>query len=162
MPEYSGSLYIATENTENIHPLAAKGPLKLKNVFVVGAVDNGNPAGNAFIVDKCSHYLHLAREPQATTILENAGRGLVPLITARSAFYSPDAIYLDEDDPQENQRIIREALAMPDEEYWSRSRALRQHILTYHAWERICGNMYAAMRALIAGQDFDWRGEQYS
>lgn len=67
-----------------------------------------------------------------------------------------------DDDPMENQRIVKEALAMPDEEYARRSHAVRQHVLTYHSWERICGHMYTAMRALIAGQDVPRRGEDYS
>ena len=162
VPVHGCALYIATENTENVQKLAAEGRLKQKNIFVVGALDNGNPAANDFILNKCSYYFHLAREPQATTILENAGRGLVPLITGRSGFYCPDAIYLTDDDPMENQRIVKEALSMPDEEYARRSGAVRQHILTYHSGERICGHMYKAGRALIEGGDVPRRGEDSS
>ena len=162
MPDDAGKPYIATENADNVHKLAGQGLLRRSNVFVVGPIDNGAPAANDFILKNCSYYLHLAREPQATTILENAGRGLIPVITRRSGFCCPDAIYLSEDDAEENRRTVRSALAMPEEEFWSRSAAVRQHILTYHSWERIFGIMYKAMRALIAGEDFDRRGDDYS
>lgn len=161
LPEAGCTLYIGTKRTDNVEKLAHQGLMK-PNVRVIGEVANDKEADNRFIVEHCSYYLHCAREPQATTILENCARGLVPLTTARSGFSCPDAIYLSDDDPAENQRIIAKALAMSDDEYAERSRAVRMHIRMYHSWDRICREMYIAMRALMAGQDVPRRGDEYS
>jgi glycosyltransferase involved in cell wall biosynthesis len=161
LPDAGCTLYIGTKQFGNVEKLAKQGLMK-SNVRVIGEVANDKDADNAFILENCSYYFHCAREPQATTILENCARGLVPLITARSGFSCPDAIYLSDDDPAENQRIVASALAMSDEEYAERSRAVRMHVRLYHSWDRICREMYVAMRALIAGQDVPRRGDQYS
>ncbi|MCB0074477.1 MAG: glycosyltransferase, partial [Caldilineaceae bacterium] len=160
LPAEGCDLYIGTKRMDIIAELAAKGLMK-RNVHVLGAIDNADPGANRFILEKCAYYLHTSGEAQATTILENCARGLVPLLTPRSGFSSPDVIFLTEN-PEENQEIIRGALAMSDEEYAARSRNLRQHVRQYHSWDRICQYMYVTIRALMAGQDVDRRGEEYS
>ncbi len=161
LPDAGCTLYIGTKRFDMVEKLAQQGLMK-PNVKVIGEVSNDKPEHNAFILENCSYYFHCAREPQATTILENGARGLVPIITARSGFSCPDAIYLSDDDHAENQRIVANALAMSNEEYAARSRAVRMHVRMYHSWDRICCEMYIAMRALIAGQDVPRRGDEYS
>jgi len=161
LPPEGCTLFIGTKQGANVQKLADKGLIG-RNVRVIGEVKNDDDATNRFILQNCAFYLHCAREPQATVILENAARGLVPLVTARSGFSCPDAIYLSEDDAEENQRIVSAALAMHDDEYAARSNGVRRHIRMYHAWDRICQNMYVAIRALMSGQDVDRRGDEYS
>lgn len=160
LPSDGCDLFIGTERLDLAAELKAKGLFK-PNVHVIGPVDNGDAAANRFILDRCSYYLHTAREAQATTILENCARGLVPLVTPRSGFSCPDAVMLTES-AAENQEIIRAALGMPDEEYAARSRAVRQHIRMYHSWPRICQFMYITIQTLLAGRDVDRRGDAYS
>src|SRR5438132_11754118 len=58
------------------------------------AMDNGDPATNARLLRECSFYVHTAAEPQATAILENCARGLVPILHPDAGFRSPHAIHL--------------------------------------------------------------------
>lgn len=161
LPRDGCHLYIGTERTDLLDELAEKG-LVPSNVTNLGLINNGDPKTNEFILNECSYYLHCAREAQATTILENCARGLVPLLTPFAGFTSPDAVYLTEDDAEENQRIINEALAMPDDEYKARQRGVRSQVRLYHSWERISQLMYASMKTLIAGGDVSRRGEDLS
>ena len=161
LPREGCTLHIASKRTDNAQKLKDQGVVG-PNVQFIGPIQNDDPSVNAHILENCSYYLHTAREPQATAILENAARGLVPIITARSGFSCPDAVYLTDDDASENQRIITETLAMPVEEYTDRSNGVRRHIRMYHAWDRICQQMYFSMRALMAGQDVNRRGDEYS
>lgn len=160
LPDEDCALFIGTKRLDNVAKLKAKGVMKA-NVHVVGPIDNGDPAANRFILERCSYYLHASTEAQATTILENCARGLVPIITPKAGFSCPDAITLTMD-PQENRGIVRDALAMSDEEYNARSRNLRRHIRMYHSWQRICQYMYATIQSLLAGGDVNRRGEDYS
>ena len=103
----------------------------------MGSIDNSDPKINAMIVDTCDFYIHTATmDAQATTILENCARGLIPLITPESGFSSPYAIYLTHD-PTENRKIIDWALNLPEEELLIRSHLLREQIFRDHSWEII-------------------------
>ncbi len=103
----------------------------------LGAIDNNDLATNAWIVENCDFYIHTAdMDAQATTILENCARGLIPLITPESGFSSPHAIYLTHD-PHENHKIIEWALNLPEEELLKRSELLREQIVREHNWKNI-------------------------
>ncbi|TAK98964.1 MAG: hypothetical protein EPO08_17830 [Rhodospirillaceae bacterium] len=128
---------------------------------ILPALDNGDPGTNARLIQECSFYLHTAAEPQATTILENCARGLVPILHPDSGFRSPYAIYLT-DDPTENQGIIAAALAMKEDEYAERSLGVRRQIQIYHSWQRIFMNIFADMQALVAGGEVNRRGDEFS
>ena len=161
LPRDGCQLFIGTERTDLLEDIAEKG-LVPPNVTNLGLIDNGEPETNEFILKECSYYLHCSREAQATAILENCARGLVPLLTPFAGFTSPDAIYLSEDDAEANRRTIAEALAMPDDEYKARQRGVRSQVRLYHSWERICQLMYASMKTLIAGGNVSRRGEDLS
>ncbi|WP_448561962.1 methyltransferase domain-containing protein [Trichothermofontia sp.] len=103
----------------------------------LGGVSNSDPAFNQWVVDNCDFYIHTAwMDAQATTILENAARGLIPLVTPESGFASPHAIYLTHD-PDKNREIIRWALNLPESELLERSRLIREQIEREHNWENI-------------------------
>jgi len=161
LPAEGCTLYIGTKRMDLVKALAAQGVMK-PNVSILGEIKNDDLEVNRVLLDLCGYYLHCANEPQATAILEGAARGLVPLITDKAGFLCPDAVYLSENDPEENRRIIADALAMSDEEYNQRSFGVRQHVRVYHSWERICTQMFVAIRALMAGQDIGRRGDDYS
>lgn len=160
LPAEGCELLIATKRLDNAAKLKEKGLFK-PNAHVIGPIDNGDAVANRFILDRCSYYLHTSHEAQATTILENCARGMVPIVTPQAGFSSPDAVYLTQDS-EENQGIIRAALEIPEEEYLARSHNVRQHIRMYHSWRRICQHMYVTIQALMAGRDVDRRGEDYS
>ena len=102
-----------------------------------GSVSNSDPQINQTIVENCDFYIHCSNyDAQATTILENCARGLVPLVTPESGFSCPHAIYLTQD-PDQNREIIRAAMKMSDDEYEARSKGVRDHIIAYHNWEGI-------------------------
>ena len=132
------------------------------NVNILGPINNTDADFNNFVLNNCSFYLHMANEPQATTILENCARGLLPLLSSQSGFNCPDAIYLHEEDIKLNHNIIKKALSMPNDEFSQRRHGVRNHVRTFHSWTRICEQMYASIRSLIAGQKVDQRGENYS
>jgi len=108
----------------------------------IGNINNNDPAINAWIVENCDFYIHTATmDAQATTILENCARGLIPLVTPESGFASPHAIYLTHD-PVENRKIIEWALNLPEEELMRRSQLLRSQVLREHSWEGIFGKIW--------------------
>ena len=103
----------------------------------MGEINNNDPRINAWIVQNCDFYIHTSRlDAQATTILENCARGLIPLITPESGFSSPHAIYLTHD-PVENRKIIEWALNLPEEDLINRSNLLREQIYREHNWSDI-------------------------
>jgi hypothetical protein len=87
-------------------------------------------------------------DAQATTILENCARGLIPLVTPESGFSSPHAIYLTHD-PDENRKIIESALNIPEAELLQRSHLLREQIQREHSWDRIFGTIWEEIMADI-------------
>ena len=108
----------------------------------IGNINNNDPAINNWIVENCDFYIHTATmDAQATTILENCVRGLIPLITPESGFASPHAIYLTHD-PVENRKIIEWALNLPEQELMGRSQMLREQIFREHSWEGIFGKIW--------------------
>lgn len=121
----------------------------------IGCVSNDDPTFNQWAVENCDFYIHTATmDAQATTVLENAARGLVPLVTPESGFSSPHAIYLTHN-PEENRRIINWALQLPDEELIKRSELVRQQISSEHRWDYIFGKIWNEIQA-----DIDQRSEQ--
>lgn len=114
-----------------------------KYVFnFIGSVDNRDLEFNYWVVENCDFYIHTARmDAQATTVLENCARGLIPLITPESGFSSPYAIYLTQD-PIENQKIVEWALNLPESELLHRSEKLREQIVREHNWEGIFNNIW--------------------
>lgn len=103
----------------------------------LGAINNADPEFNHWVVNACDFYIHTGTmDAQATVILENAARGLIPLVTPESGFECPHAIYLTHD-PNKNREIIRQALAMPESELIVRSQLLREFIQKEHSWENI-------------------------
>lgn len=103
----------------------------------LGATDNSNPEFNRWVVENCDFYIHTARmDAQATTILENCARGLIPLVTRESGFSCSDAVYLT-GEPEENRKIIDWALHLPESELLRRSRSIRRHIEREHDWGAI-------------------------
>jgi hypothetical protein len=160
LPKQNARLYLGTYDTQTVDVLWRQG-LVPNDMHLMPAMNNGDPATNARILRECSFYLHCAREPQATTILENCGRGLVPILHPESGFHSPYAIYLTED-PVENQAIIENALSMSEDEYAERSQGVRLQILTYHSWQRIFMNIFADMQTIVAGGEVDRGGDQFS
>lgn len=119
----------------------------------VGYVNNNDPEFQAWVVENCDFYIHTAyADAQATTILENCARGLIPLVTPESGFASPHAIYLSHD-PDENREIIRWALELPEEELMNRSRALREQIAREHNWEDIFATIWHSIQDDIAARE---------
>jgi glycosyltransferase involved in cell wall biosynthesis len=115
----------------------------------LGFVDNNNPEFNHWVVENCDFYIHTGRmDAQATTILENGARGLIPLVTPESGFASPHAIYLTHD-PDENRAIIQQALEMSEEELMKRSHLIREQIAREHNWEGIFNRIWREISADI-------------
>ncbi len=108
----------------------------------LGEVNNADPNFNQWVVDTCDFYIHTGTmDAQATVILENCTRGLIPLVTPESGYASPHAIYLTHD-PEENRQIIDWALNQSEEELLNRSSLIRQHIQEEHSWEIIFNQIW--------------------
>ncbi|MFN3361185.1 MAG: glycosyltransferase family 1 protein [Pseudanabaenaceae cyanobacterium] len=108
----------------------------------LGYIDNSDPFTNQWIVDNYDFYIHTATmDAQATVILENCARGLIPLVTPESGFASDHAIYLT-NDPNENRKIIQWALNLPESELLKRSQLIREQILREHSWETIFNKVW--------------------
>ncbi len=109
------------------------------NQYVInhlGPVDNGNDRQILELVTEHDFYIHTASmDAQATTILEFAARGLIPLVTPASGFDSEDAIYLTPY-ASRNKDIIAGALKMPEDEMVYRSARIREKIKRDHSWEK--------------------------
>ena len=108
----------------------------------IGTIDNSDVEFNQWVVDNCDFYIHTGRmDAQATTILENCARGLIPLVTPESGFACPHAIYLTHD-PEENRKIIEWAIGLPESELMQRSYLIREHIQREHNWEKIFNSIW--------------------
>lgn len=118
----------------------------------LGWVDNTSAQQDRFIKDNCAFYIHASsRDAQATAILENCARGLVPMVTPESGFRSPYAIELTQD-AEANRAIIARALAMPREEYERRSAGVVRQVLEQHSWDRIFTGIWERIQQDIAGR----------
>lgn len=118
--------------------------------YSLGTISNADPKLNAFIVENFDFYIHTSNgDAQATVILENCLRGLVPLITPESGFECPHAVYLTQD-PAKNREIIQRAIAMPESEYVERSRGVRAHVLEHHDWGRIYDRIWQVIATDLA------------
>jgi hypothetical protein len=133
------------------------------NIVSIGPVNNTAPETNQWIINNCDFYIHTSsHDCQATTILENCARGLVPIVTEASGFKSPYAVYLT-DNYEENIQIINNAITMSDDEYWHRSHGVREQISKYHSWERIYNRVWDYILQDQAGAEIkDRRGDEYS
>ena len=108
----------------------------------IGEISNNNINFNSWIIQNCDFYIHTSKlDAQATTVLENCARGLIPLITPESGFSSPHAIYLTHD-PVENRKIIEWALNLPEEDLLNRSNLLREQIYREHNWSDIFDHIW--------------------
>lgn len=115
----------------------------------LGFINNNDLEFNRWVVENCDFYIHTAQmDAQATTILENAARGLIPLVTPESGFDSPHAIYLSHD-PDRNREIIRWALNLPESELLERSRLIREYIQREHNWQSIYQKIWDEIMADI-------------
>ena len=102
----------------------------------LGSINNNDPKFNQWVVDNCDFYIHTGTmDAQATVILENCARGLIPLVTPESGFDCPHAIYLTLD-PEKNKEIIQNALNMPSEELLERSYLIREYLKVEHSWQK--------------------------
>ena len=100
----------------------------------LGKIDNGDAEGMDALVEAHDFYLQTSTmDAQATTILEYAARGLVPIVTPESGFESEDAIYLTRDAAR-NREIIDSALQMREEELRYRSERIKAQIRSRHSW----------------------------
>jgi len=108
----------------------------------LGAIDNGDRQFNQWVLDTCDFYIHTGTmDAQATAILENIARGLIPLVTPESGFEAPDAVYLTHD-PDENRQIVAQILAAPEEELRQRSDRLYEFVQREHNWETITSKIW--------------------
>ncbi len=131
-------LYVGSHNVQLQNGLV-RADVEGEEFFLnfVGNLDNNNPETNKWIVETCDFYIHTATmDAQATTILENCARGLIPLVTPESGFSSPHAIYLTYD-AIENRKIIDWALNLSEEELLNRSHLLREQMFKEHSWDKI-------------------------
>lgn len=137
------NLYVAGQNLGEAKGLVTY-PIGDDNFtfYSLGLIDNKDPGFNEFVINHCDFYIHTARmDAQATTILENCARGLIPLVTPESGFSSPYAIYLA-DDPKANKEIIEQALNLPESDLLERSFGVRQQIEQEHNWEVIFNKIW--------------------
>ncbi len=115
--------------------------------YNLGAVGNDDEQQIRELVRDHDFYIHTASmDAQATTTLEFAARGLIPIVTPESGFDCEDAIFLT-GSPEENRDIIRRALEMPDEECMHRSRRLKDYIRREHSWEGFYDTIAAKISA---------------
>ncbi|CAN1212289.1 hypothetical protein TUMEXPCC7403_18925 [Tumidithrix helvetica PCC 7403] len=115
----------------------------------LGGINNGDPNLNQWVVNTCDFYIHTATlDAQATAILENCARGLIPLVTPESGFDCPDAIFLTHD-PDRNRQIIKWALNLPEAELLSRSQKIRDYLLREHNWETIFDKVWDGIQSDI-------------
>jgi hypothetical protein len=111
----------------------------------LGRFLNASPAFNQYVLDNCDFYIHTSDgDAQATSILENCARGLVPLVTPQSGFDCEYALELSFD-PVANRAVIERAMVMPDAEYRMRSQGVRHHVEKHHAWDAIYAKIHAAI-----------------
>ena len=102
----------------------------------LGPIDNRNDSQIQSLVTEHDFYIHTSTmDAQATTILEFAGRGLIPIVTPESGFASEDAVYLTRY-ASRNKGIIRDALDMSDDELLHRRGRLINQIRQEHSWKR--------------------------
>jgi glycosyltransferase involved in cell wall biosynthesis len=143
-------LYVASMNEMEIGITKVELDNDEFHFYFIGSINNNDPQVNDWIVENCDFYIHTATmDAQATTILENCARGLIPLITPESGFASPHAIYLTHD-PVENRKIIEWALNLPEQELMARSQLLREQIFREHSWESIFGKIWdGIMQTLV-------------
>lgn len=129
------------------------GNRRIYRFYSLGTVSNSDPKFNDFIIKNFDFYIHAADgDAQATVILENCLRGLVPLVTPESGFSCPYAVTLTQD-PVKNREIIQRAMDMPEDEYVQRSRGVRAHVLEHHDWGRIYDRVWTAIQEDLAGED---------
>jgi len=111
----------------------------------LGPFYNASETFNRYVLEECDFYIHTSDgDAQATAILENCARGLVPLVTPQSGFACEYALELSLD-PEANRAVIERAMAMSDDEYQLRSIGVRRHVEQHHAWEVIYGTIRAAI-----------------
>lgn len=126
--------------------------IREREVVSLGWMDNANPQVDHFVKEQCAFYIHTSSlDAQATAILENAARGLVPIVTPESGFRSPHAIYLTQDAAR-NREIILNAMAMSQAEYEARSAGVVEQIRTQHSWETVFTTVWNSIQTDMRGR----------
>jgi glycosyltransferase involved in cell wall biosynthesis len=127
------------------------GTTEMHTFHSLGPISNNDAKINAFIVETMDFYLHTSRyDAQATAIIENCARGLVPLVTPESGFACPHAIMLTQD-AEQNREIINRAAHMSESEYAERSIGVREHVLKFHNWDRIYERIWKTIQEDLNG-----------
>ena len=118
----------------------ARGEIEIKingkfySINNLGPVNNDNDEQIRSLVEEHDFYIHTSSmDAQATTVLEFAARGLIPIVTPESGFECEDAIYLSSSAVR-NREIIASALQMPEEECMRRSERLKAYVRQEHSW----------------------------
>lgn len=161
-PKFMYDIFDGLPATLNIG--SAKAPqTQLPNVTYLGNIDNANPEHEQRLLDTSSFYIHTSwTDAQATAILENCARGLVPLLTHESGFASEHALYFKRGDMKYNRDLVLYAANMPEDEYRRRSIGVRQQILQHHNWASIYKRVEDVIQADWAGDTYDRRGGSLS
>lgn len=154
------NLFIASRYLKETGPATVKfsnngGTTESCLIESLGPISNNDPKFNHFVIEHCDFYIHTSTyDAQATAIIENCARGLVPMVTPESGFNCPYAIILSHN-PEHNQEIIQDAMQMSAEEYAYRSRGVREFVLKHHSWEKIYGRVWQVIQADQNAQPFD-------
>jgi glycosyltransferase involved in cell wall biosynthesis len=154
------TLFVASRNLRKTGPASVKfsnidGATESAPIHSLGPISNNDPQLNHFLIEHCDFYIHTsAYDAQATAVLENCARGLVPMVTPECGFNCPHAIILSHN-PEHNQEIIQDAMHMSEEEYAYRSRGVREFVLKHHSWEKIYGRVWQVIQADQNAQPFD-------
>ena len=102
----------------------------------LGPIDNSNDTQINELVNAHDFYLHTSSmDAQATTILEFASRGLIPIVTPESGFESEHALYLTRY-ASRNREIIANALNLPEDDLIYRSERIKSQIEKEHSWPK--------------------------
>jgi hypothetical protein len=136
---------------------------ELPNVVHLGNINNALPEHERLLLETSAFYIHTSwTDAQATAILENCARGLVPLLTHESGFASEHALYFKRGDTKYNRDLVLHAKNMSDEEYTRRSVGVREQVLKHHNWAGIYKRIEDVIMAHRAGDTFDRRGGSVS
>ncbi|BFM40966.1 hypothetical protein [Synechocystis sp. LKSZ1] len=149
--DITGLSLIGVDTLLHVATSSIQAPIGLLNLEInnqdftfnfIGNIDNNDDEFNQWAVENCDFYIHTGKmDAQATTILENCSRGLIPLVTPESGFACPHAIYLTHN-PEKNRKIIEWALELPEEELMQRSYLIREYIQREHNWETIFNSIW--------------------
>jgi len=120
-------------------------------IYNLGPVNNDDDGQIRDLVENHDFYIHTSSmDAQATTVLEFAVRGLVPIVTPESGFECEDAVYLTSS-AERNREIIAEALRMPEEDLIRRSERVRAYVRREHSWRSFYSTIASHIEATREG-----------